>query len=430
MVNNNEEQNNSRAILVGISIKNSNNNNVEILSVYDSVDELGELADACNLEVCGTVIQNKDAYDPAYLLGKGKLEEIKDMIGNLNVDIVIFDDELTGSQIRNISEFLGINVIDRITLVLEIFAKRAISNEGKLQVELAQQKYRSSRLTGIGKSLSQQAGGIGSKGPGEKKLETDKRKIRKRINEIEEKLKEIERHREVKRKSRLKKHLPIIALLGYTNSGKSTLFNEMIKTHIDYQKEKEVEAKNMLFASLEVNLRKATLPSNTDILVTDTVGFISSIPHYLVDAFKATLEELEYADLLLHVIDISNKNYEKQIRTTNKILEDLKLKNKKVIYVINKIDKVDNEDIYIPYSPSIKISALKKINLNKLYLKIDEIINYNLEEHEFLIPFDKGNIVNFLHERYNFNEDYREDGIYIKINIRKEDFDKLKKYSV
>lgn len=429
MIDKNLEKNNSRAILVGISIKASTNDN-ETLSIYDSIDELGELAEACNLEVSGIVVQNKNAYDPAYLIGKGKLSEIKDMINKLEIDIVIFNEDLSGSQIRNISDFLDIKVIDKTTLILEIFAKRAISKEGMLQVELAQQKYRYSRLTGLGKSLSRQAGGIGSRGPGEKKLETDKRKIRERIDEIKINLEDIEKHRKIKRKFRLKNNLPIVALLGYTNSGKSTLFNEMIKTHVDYRPDKEVLAEDMLFASLEVHLRKATLPSNMDFLVTDTVGFISSIPHYLIDAFKATLEELKYADVLLHVVDVSNENYELQIQTTNKILKEMNLLNKKVIYVFNKIDKVNDEISYLNYSPSVKISALKRYNLRSLYIEIDKILNENSVDLNLVIPFNKGDVLNYLHERYNFDEEYKENGIHINLKIRKEDMDYLKEYII
>lgn len=429
MIDKNLEKNNSRAILVGISIKGSTNDN-ETLSIYDSIDELGELAEACNLEVSGIVVQNKNAYDPAYLIGKGKLSEIKDMINKLEIDVVIFNEDLSGSQIRNISDFLDIKVIDKTTLILEIFAKRAISKEGMLQVELAQQKYRYSRLTGLGKSLSRQAGGIGSRGPGEKKLETDKRKIRERIDEIKINLEDIEKHRKIKRKFRLKNNLPIVALLGYTNSGKSTLFNEMIKTHVDYRPDKEVLAEDMLFASLEVHLRKATLPSNMDFLVTDTVGFISSIPHYLIDAFKATLEELKYADVLLHVVDVSNKNYELQIQTTNKILKEMNLLNKKVIYVFNKIDKVNDEISYLNYSPSVKISALKRYNLRSLYIEIDKILNENSVDLNLVIPFNKGDVLNYLHERYNFDEEYKENGIHINLKIRKEDMDYLKEYII
>lgn len=418
-----------RAILVGISKKGSDENK-EVLSSYESIDELSELAQSSNIEVCGKLIQNKSSYDSAFLIGKGKLEEILELSIKLDITLVIFDMELTGSQLKNISEFLKIKVIDRTMLVLDIFAKRAISKEGMLQVELAQQKYRYSRLSGIGTELSRQAGGIGSRGPGEKKLETDRRHIRDRIKHIEKKLISIEEQRKIKRKSRIKNNLPIVALVGYTNSGKSTLFNEIIKTHPEYNSNKDVLVENKPFASLDVQLRKAKTTSNTEFLITDTVGFISNIPHELIDAFKATLEEVEYADILIHVIDISNKNFRQQINTTNKILSDLDLEKKPMIYAFNKLDLVQDNEFYYPKKPYILISALKKYNLKQVYSEIDKLLNDTLLNLKLLIPYEDSKLINTLHINYNFNEKYKENGIEVFIKIRKKDFNIVKTYIV
>lgn len=430
----NKEKKKPRAILVGICLKYESKYSLDF-DIFEFMEELSELAEASEIEVVGNMIQNKDSYEPKYLIGKGKVEEIKDMCQKLDANLVIFSHELNGSQLRNLEEYLDVEVIDRTNLILDIFSKRAISKSGKLQVELAQQNYRSSRLTGFGVQMSRQDGHIGSRGPGEKKLETDRRHIQARIDDIKKELNDIEKNRQTQRKQRLKTDIPIVALVGYTNAGKSTLFNQMIKTHPDYKQEKEVFVKDMLFASLDINLRRANLNSiNMDYLVTDTVGFVSSIPHYLMDAFKATLEELEYADIILNVVDFSSKRKIMQLETTEKILNELNLENKSIIYVFNKIDKIDDESIdnilISKYKPSCQISAVNGYNLTILYELIEEFLTKDLIDVQILIPYDKGNILDFLHQKYNFTEEFLEEGSMIKLKINKSDMDRIKDYMV
>ena len=416
-----------KVILVGLNIT-SNVKRQGDVDIYDSMKELEELAEAANTMILGTVIQNKDSYDVAYNIGKGKAQELAEMAKNMEADTIIFNEELSGVQIKNLEEVTNVKVIDRATLILDIFASRALSKEGKLQVELAQQKYRSSRLIGLGSQMSRLGGGIGTRGPGEKQLEIDKRHIRQRIIDIQRELKEITKNRQTQRSSRMKSNMPLVALVGYTNSGKSTILNEIIKTHKDYDKSKEVDAKDMLFATLDVQLRKATLPSNSDFLITDTVGFVSSIPHDLIDAFKATLEEVKYADLLLHVVDLSNDKHKLQMDTTNKVLSEIGVENKKMLYVFNKADKVDYDTKVYVDDPFVIISATKRYNLDKFYEMIEDCLNKSKKKVKMLIPFAKSEIISKLHEKYNFEEEYDETGTMITVNLEDEDYNRYKEY--
>lgn len=416
-----------KVILVGLNIT-SNVKRQGDVDIYDSMKELEELAEAANTMILGTVIQNKDSYDVAYYVGKGKAQELAEMANNMEADTIIFNEELSGVQIKNLEEVTNVKVIDRATLILDIFASRALSKEGKLQVELAQQKYRSSRLIGLGSQMSRLGGGIGTRGPGEKQLEIDKRHIRQRIIDIQKELKEITKNRQTQRNSRMKSNMPLVALVGYTNSGKSTILNEIIKTHKDYDKSKEVDAKDMLFATLDVQLRKATLPSNSDFLITDTVGFVSSIPHDLIDAFKATLEEVKYADLLLHVVDLSNDKHKLQMDTTNKVLSEIGVENKKMLYVFNKADKVDYDTKVYVDDPFVIISATKRYNLDKFYEMIEQCLNKSKKKVKMLIPFAKSEIISKLHEKYNFEEDYDETGTMITVNLEDEDYNRYNEY--
>jgi GTP-binding protein hflX len=416
-----------KVILVGLNITSTVKRKGDI-DIYDSMKELEELAEAANTMILGTVIQNKDSYDVAYYIGKGKAQELAEMAKNMEADTIIFNEELSGVQIKNLEEVTNVKVIDRATLILDIFASRALSKEGKLQVELAQQKYRSSRLIGLGSQMSRLGGGIGTRGPGEKQLEIDKRHIRQRIIDIQRELKEITKNRQTQRSSRMKSNMPLVALVGYTNSGKSTILNEIIKTHKDYDKSKEVDAKDMLFATLDVQLRKATLPSNSDFLITDTVGFVSSIPHDLIDAFKATLEEVKYADLLLHVVDLSNDKHKLQMDTTNKVLSEIGVENKKMLYVFNKADKVDYDTKVYVDDPFVIISATKRYNLDKFYEMIEDCLNKSKKKVKMLIPFAKSEIISKLHEKYNFEEYYDETGTIITVNLEDEDYNRYKEY--
>ena len=282
-----------RAILVGLQTSED---------ISYSMEELKGLAEAANVEVLGQMIQNLERPNTATLIGKGKVEELAEMVKNMEADTVIFNDELTGMQLRNLEDAVGVRVIDRTILILDIFAARANSREGKLQVELAQLAYRMPRLTGFGKSLSRLGGGIGTRGPGEKKLETDRRHIERRMYDIKAELAQLKNTRSVQRARREKSEIPVVALVGYTNSGKSALMNRILAM-TEKEEEKAVFEKNMLFATLDTQQRSVVLDTNHQFILVDTVGFVSKLPHALVDAFKATLEEVCYADLLLHVVD-------------------------------------------------------------------------------------------------------------------------------
>ncbi|MGL5347819.1 MAG: GTPase HflX [Peptostreptococcaceae bacterium] len=422
------EEKMERALLVGLNIT-STARRIDDIDINESMEELKELAKAAGAEVVGSLIQNKQTRDAAYYVGKGKVEEIRAYCESLEATMVVFNDELSGAHIRNIEEAVGVKVIDRTTLILDIFAQRALSKEGKLQVELAQLKYRLPRLTGMGGQLSRTGAGIGARGPGEQKLELDKRNILNKAADIRRELREVKKNRETQRVQRIKSNIPIVAIVGYTNAGKSTLLNELIKTHKDYIQEKEVMAKDMLFATLDVTLRKALLPNKKEFLVVDTVGFVSKLPHDLVEAFKATLEEVQYADLILHVIDATNSSYELQKKTTESVLKELGADNKKTILVYNKIDRLEI-DIYPKNSDDvIYISAKKGINMDELLELIQDTIMENTYPVSLLLPYDRGDVFSKLKGKYNIEEfEYVENGITLNANLEEEDYNIYKEY--
>ncbi|WP_097026031.1 GTPase HflX [Clostridium peptidivorans] len=400
-----EEETGEKAILVGVESE-------------ESLDELEELAKACDVEVVDKLIQNRYKIDTAFYVGSGKVEEIALLRQAKRANVVIFDDELTASQVRNLEDIIGVKVIDRTTLILEIFAKRAKSKEGKIQVELAQLKYRLPRLSGLGTVLSRTGGGIGTRGPGEKKLETDKRHIRERIYDLKSELEKIKQTRVTQRESR--NEIPKVSLVGYTNAGKSTLRNTLctIAAKETIKKESVLEA-DMLFATLDTTTRAIILPDNRTITLTDTVGFIRKLPHDLVEAFKSTLEEVIYSDLLLHVVDVSLENYLEQIEAVNKVLEELGAIDKPYVYVLNKIDKLSEEKLeeineLFKDKMNIKISARHNINLEELLKLISSKLPNKLKKAEYLIPYDKQSIVAYLHRNSNvISEEYKEDGTYV-----------------
>ncbi|SCI02543.1 MULTISPECIES: GTPase HflX [unclassified Romboutsia] len=417
-----------RALLVGLNIT-STARRIDDIDINESMEELKELTKAAGAEVVGSITQNRQSRDAAYYIGKGKVEELRAYCESLGATMVIFNDELSGAHIRNIEEIVGIKVIDRTTLILDIFAQRALSKEGKLQVELAQLKYRLPRLYGMGGEMSRTGAGIGTRGPGEQKLEVDKRHILNKAADIRRELREVKKNRETQRVQRLKSNIPIVALVGYTNAGKSTLLNELIKTHKDYDIEKEVMAKDMLFATLDVTLRKALLPNKKEFLVVDTVGFVSKLPHDLVEAFKATLEEVQYADLILHVIDATNSSYELQKKTTESVLKELGADDKHTILVYNKIDRLDL-DIYPKNTDDvIYISAKKGINMEKLLYMIEDALMKNTYPVSLLLPYDKGHIFSKIKDKYNVeNFEYGETGITLDVNLEEEDYNIYKDY--
>lgn len=348
-----QETKKEKAFLLGATFSNKDN-------VMYSLKELERLAETANLEVVGKDFQYIREVTPATLFGTGKVEEVANTINELNVDVVIVDHELSGSQANNLSNYFNVKVIDRITLILDIFAGRATTNEGKLQVELAQLKYNLPRLSGItGTSGRFGSGGVGMRGPGETKLELDKRKVRDKIFKLEQEIKKIKCQREVKRQARKESNKFKVAIVGYTNAGKSTFLNSMAKENI--------YADDKLFATLETTTRQVFLTYDVQIVLTDTVGFISNLPHSLVDAFASTLEEAKNADVILHIIDASNENYSSQVEVVNKVLEDLKI-DCPIIEVYNKCDKLEEFD-----KDKIYISAKTKTGINELKQKLIEV---------------------------------------------------------
>lgn len=359
-------------------------------SDFASLEELKELCRACGAEVVGEAYQSREAVDPRTVIGKGKVEEIKNAVAELEADLVVFDCELSGSNTRNLENELGARVIDRSRLILDIFALRATTKEGKCQVELAQLEYNLPRLSGVGASLSRLGGGIGTRGPGETKLESDKRHIRERIQNLKKELKEIDKTRENMRKKRIKSEIPGIALVGYTNAGKSSLLNALTDSG--------QFVKNMLFATLDPLSKKMTLSDGRQAVVTDTVGFIRKLPHNLVEAFKSTLEAVVYADVLVHVVDVTDENAEKNIETVNKILSELGAGNKPVIYAYNKSDKTDISR-FATKEKGIFVSAKTGCNLDKLVNEITTLTGKNEIEKTLEIPYEKTYVISKMYEK-------------------------------
>lgn len=419
-----EEKDLERAILVGIENE-------------ESLKELKELAKACEVVTLDTVLQKREKIDTAFFVGEGKVREISFLRQSLNANVIIFDDELSASQIRNLENFIGAKIIDRTTLILEIFARRARSREAKIQIELAQLKYRLPRLTGLGEVLSRTGGGIGTKGPGEKKLELDKRHIRERIYELSKQLKKIKKTREIQREKRNKENIPKVSLVGYTNAGKSTLRNNLcdIAALKDVSKKEKVFEADMLFATLDVTTRALILKDNRVVTLTDTVGFVRKLPHDLVEAFKSTLEEVINADLLLHVVDASlDEEIDKQIGAVNEVLDELGVKDKPMILVLNKIDKADPlciENLKNKYKEVdiVEVSAKQQVNLELLLDKIAKSLPNKLKEIEYLIPYTEQGIVALLHRGAKVTfEEYKENGTNIIAMVDEEIYNKCEKY--
>ncbi|MBQ5796614.1 MAG: GTPase HflX [Firmicutes bacterium] len=380
------QEEDGRAILVGLQLNED---------ISYSMQELWGLAEAAGVTVLGELIQNKERADNATLIGKGKVEELAELCANMGADTVIFNDELSGMQLRNLEDRLNVRVIDRTILILDIFASRAISREGKLQVELAQLQYRLPRLLGFGNALSRLGGGIGTRGPGEKKLETDRRHIQRRMDDIRAELAEVKEHRSTQRQKRQKSGLPVVALVGYTNSGKSAIMNRMMS--MTDKEEKAVFEKNMLFATLDTSQRLVKMDTNQEFILIDTVGFVSKLPHTLVRAFKATLEEVVYADYLLHVVDSSYEAADFHINVTESVLKELGAEGKEKLLVYNKIDLLeDRSHLFEGGKNSIAVSAKTGEGFDVLLEKIQGALFGDLQMVKLVIPYDRGDLSNYL----------------------------------
>jgi GTP-binding protein HflX len=417
------EDNSEKAILVGIDNE-------------ESLDELEELARACGVNVVHKILQKRTRVDSAFFIGSGKVEELGMLRQALKANVIVFDDELEGSQVRNLEEATGAKVIDRTTLILDIFAKRARSREAKIQVELAQLKYRLPRLLGLGTVLSRTGGGIGTRGPGEKKLETDRRHIKERLYDLLSELEKIKRHRETQRERR--SDIPKVSLVGYTNAGKSTLRNKLCDIAMPKDsavKEKVFEA-DMLFATLDITTRAIVLPDNRLMTLTDTVGFVRKLPHDLVEAFKSTLEEVIFSDLLLHVVDASSDIASEQIEAVNMVLKELGAEGKPTILLLNKIDKASEEKLQqlredLKEVKVIEISAKEGINLQELLNMVSVSLPYTLVKAEYLIPYSDQSVAAFLHRNAKVEqEEYREEGTFIAAQVDDEVYNKCLKFLI
>ena len=402
-----------KVILVGVSLSDQDD-------TKESLEELKDLVSTAGAETVGMVIQNREQQHPGTYVGKGKIEELKSMIWELRATGIVCDDELSPAQMKNLQDELDVKVMDRTLIILDIFAARASTSEGKIQVELAQLKYQQTRLAGFGKAMSRLGGGIGTRGPGEKKLEMDRRLIKSRIAQLNRELKDVKKHREVTREQRSRSHIPVAAIVGYTNAGKSTLLNTLTGAGI--------LAEDKLFATLDPTTRDLKLPSGQEILMTDTVGFIRKLPHHLIEAFKSTLEEAKYADYILHVVDASNPQHEKQMLIVYETLANLDVKDKTVITLFNKQDaRMDSEPLHdFKADHTLPISAKNGTGLEELKNLLSELLRENKVLVERTVPYANAGVIQLVRKSGELlEEEYREDGIYIRAYVPMEIYAKL-----
>ncbi len=401
------EEEKERVILVAVDVEDGTD-------VEDSLDELNELAETAGAVAVGRLIQKREAVHAGTYIGKGKIADLKEMAEQNQADAIVCDDELSPAQITNLQEMLQTKVIDRTVLILDIFAKHAKTSEGKLQVELAQLRYRSSRLAGLGKSLSRLGGGIGTRGPGEKKLEMDRRLIRERIAVLNRRLTEVVQNRDTMRKQRSREQIPVVAIVGYTNAGKSTLLNVLTGA--------QVLEENKLFATLDPTTRILTMENGQRFLFTDTVGFINKLPHPLIRAFQSTLEEAKYADIILHVADASNPKLDLQCDVVYDTLHKLGVENKKIITAFNKMDCLRESDCQRLRDDRsdavVHISAKYGRGITELLQILDGIANEGLVKIERVFPYEEAGKISRIREHGRLEtEEYREDGIFIRASV-------------
>jgi len=386
----------------------------------ESLDELEELVDTAGAATVAKVIQNRETIHPGTYIGKGKIEEVRELYDDLNATGVVCDDELSPAQLRNLEDALQVKVMDRTMIILDIFANRASTKEGKIQVELAQLKYRATRLVGLRNSLSRLGGGIGTRGPGEKKLEVDRRLIRDRISQLNKELKDVKQTRETTRELRSKSYTPVVAIVGYTNAGKSTLLNTLTSAG--------VLEEDKLLATLDPTTRNLELPSGEQLLLTDTVGFIRKLPHHLIEAFKSTLEEAKYADIILHIVDTSNPNAHKQMHVVYETLSMLEVRDKTIITAFNKIDKLEKDEVIKDFKAdrTVKISAKTKYGIDTLMDVLEEILRERKVLIEKVFSYQEAGKIQLI-RKYGqlLEEEYQPEGIYVKAYLPRDVFHSL-----
>ena len=408
-----------RAVLVGL---NADCFKKEQTATDETLEELEALLETAGGFCTGKILQNRHAPDAHSFIGEGKAQEVRMLVEFTEATMVIFDNELSPGHIRALEEILGVTVLDRSALILDIFAQRAKTKEGRLQVELAQYKYLLPRLSGMGKSLSRQGGGIGTRGPGETKLESDKRHIRERITRLEHELEQVRQVRGVQRERRMKNSVPVVAIVGYTNAGKSTLLNKLTGAGIP--------ANNRLFDTLDTTSRQLTVSDNLDVVLSDTVGFIAKLPHHLVNAFRATLEELEYADLLLHVIDSADPTREEHIAVVDSLITKLAKPGTKVLRCYNKADLVDATEIPIG-EDVVKISAATGMGMEELLKAIEKALGHSRHHITVLLPYSMGGMLETLHQNAQvLNTEYTGEGIQVETIVDPILYGRLKDYIV
>ena len=417
MENNFEYQIKERAVLVGL---NADCFTQAQTATDETLEELEALLETAGGFCTAKILQNKHTPDPHSFIGEGKAQEVRMLVEATNSTMVVFDNELSPSNIRALEEIMGVTVLDRSALILDIFAQRAKTKEGRLQVELAQYKYLLPRLSGMGKSLSRQGGGIGTRGPGETKLESDRRHIRERISRLQSELEQVRQVRGVQRERRMKNSVPVVAIVGYTNAGKSTLLNRLTGAGIP--------ANNRLFDTLDTTSRQLTVSDNLDVILSDTVGFIAKLPHHLVDAFRATLEELQYADLLLHVIDSADPNREEHIDVVDGLIAKLAKPGTPVLRCYNKADLVEKTDIPIG-EDVVRISAATGEGMEDLLKAIEKALGHSRHHVVLTIPYSAGGLVDTLHSGAKVNStDYTADGIVVDAVLDEILYGRMKKY--